>query len=76
MTYQRKNRDLKVPAKVTVLTPGDELVIKVQPPRDVEAELAQPVVEDVSAVEGAAETKPAEAGAAPEGEKPAEEKKK
>ncbi len=69
-------KDLKVPAKVTVLTPGDELVIKVQPPRDVEAELAQPVVEDVSAVEGAAETKPAEAGAAPEGEKPAEEKKK
>ena len=48
--------DIKVPAKVTVLTPAEEVVAKVQPPRDVEAELATPVVEDVSKVEGAAET--------------------
>ncbi len=58
-------KDLKVSDKVTVLTNADELVAKIQPPRDVEAELAAPVVEDVSAVEGAAEEKPAdeEAGA-------------
>jgi hypothetical protein len=34
------------------------LVVKVQPPRDVEAELSAPVVEDISAVVGAAEDKP------------------
>jgi len=52
-------KDLQVPAKVKILAPADELVAKVQPPRDVEAELATPVVEDVSKVEGAAEDKPA-----------------
>ncbi len=51
-------KDLAIPAKVKVLTPAEELVIKVQPPRDVEAELAAPVVEDISKVEGAAEQKP------------------
>ncbi len=56
-------KDLQIPAKVKLLTPADELVVKVQPPRDVEAELATPVVEDVSKVEGAAEEKPAEAEA-------------
>lgn len=65
-------KDLKVPAKVTVITLGDELIIKVQPPRDVEAELAEPVVEDVSKVEGAAEDKPATPD---EGEKKSEDKK-
>lgn len=50
--------DLKVPAKVTILTDADETVAKVDEPRDLEAELAVPVVEDVSKVEGAAETKP------------------
>ena len=60
-------KDLKVAAKVHILTPAEELVVKVQPPRDVEAELAAPVVEDVSKVEGAAEDKPvAEGEAAPE----------
>ncbi|MDE2312084.1 MAG: 50S ribosomal protein L25 [Patescibacteria group bacterium] len=53
-------KDLAAPPKVKIITPAEELVIKVQPPRDVEAELATPVVEDVSKVEGAAETKPAE----------------
>lgn len=56
-------KDLDVPAKVKILTPADELIVKVQPPRDVEADLAAPVVEDVSKVEGAAEVKPVEAGA-------------
>lgn len=53
-------KDLQIPAKVKLLTDTAELVVKVQPPRDVEAELATPVVEDVSKVEGAAEEKPAE----------------
>ncbi len=63
-------KDLKVPAKVTITTDAEETVAKVQPPRDVEAELATPVVEDVTAVEGAAEQKPATEGA--EAEKKAE----
>ena len=62
---------LKVSSKVQILTNGDELVAKVQPPRDVEAELATPVVEDVSKVEGAAEIKPE---AAAEGAEKAEKK--
>ena len=73
-------KDLKVDAKVKILTNSDELVIKVQPPRDVEAELSTPVVEDISKVEGAAEIKPeAEeaAGAKPEkAEKKEKEEKK
>ncbi len=43
-------KDIKVPAKVDILTPGDELLVKVQQPRDVEAELAEPATEDVAAV--------------------------
>ncbi|MCL5666663.1 MAG: 50S ribosomal protein L25 [Patescibacteria group bacterium] len=54
-------KDLQVPAKVKILTPGEEVIAKVQAPRDVEAELAAPVVEDVTKVEGAAEEKPEEA---------------
>lgn len=60
-------KDIVLPANVKLVTPKDELVVKVQPPRDVEAELTAPVVEDVSKVEGAAEDKPAaaaDAGAA------------
>ncbi len=52
-------KDLIVPAKVKIITEADEMIVKVQPPRDVEAELSTPVVEDVSKVEGAAEEKPA-----------------
>lgn len=58
-------KDIPVPAKVKVLTDPDEVVAKVQPPRDVEAELAEPVVEDVSAVEGAQETPAAETSGEP-----------
>jgi large subunit ribosomal protein L25 len=65
-------KDLVAPAKVKILTNGDETIAKVQPPRDVEAELA-PVVEDVSKVEGAAENKPVEGA---EGEKKSEGEKK
>ena len=54
-------KDLPATAKVKIITPAEELIVKVQPPRDVEAELAAPVVEDVSKVEGAAEDKPAAA---------------
>ena len=70
-------KDLSVPAKVKIITLADELVAKVQPPRDVEAELSTPVVEDVSKVEGAAEDKPEAAaeGAKPEKAEKKEEKK-
>jgi len=63
-------KDLKVSDKVTVKTDGDELVVKVQPPRDVEAELAEPVGDvDVSQVEGVADKEPAAEDEAPaEGE--------
>ncbi len=68
-------KDLKVSDKVTIKTDAEELVAKVQPPRDVEAELAEPVGEiDLAAVEGLADEKPvAEGEAAPE--PPADEKK-
>jgi large subunit ribosomal protein L25 len=71
-------KDLQVPAKVKILTPTDEMIVKVQPPRDVEAELAAPVVEDVSKVEGAAEDKPAAEGeaGAKEAAKPEKAEKK
>ncbi len=69
-------KDLTVPAKVKIVTDANELVVKVQPPREVEAELSTPVVEDVSKVEGAAEDKPvvaadgkADAKAKPEAKK-------
>jgi large subunit ribosomal protein L25 len=66
-------KDLKVPAKVQILSNPEEIVAKVQAPRDVEAELSTPVVEDISKVEGAAEDKPV---AAKEGEKKEKEPKK
>lgn len=67
-------KNLTVPAKVKILTSGDELIVKVQPPRDVEAELAVPVVEDVTKVEGAAEDKPVAEGEAKAGNKDKQEK--
>jgi large subunit ribosomal protein L25 len=73
-------KDLIAPAKVKIITPGDEMIVKVQPPREVEAELSAPVVEDVSKVEGAAEDKPvaeAKDGAKPEkAEKPEKKEEK
>ncbi len=51
-------KDLQVSNKVKILAGLDEIVAKIQPPRDVEAELSTPVVEDISKVEGAAENKP------------------
>ena len=65
-------KDLVVSAKVKILTSGDEMVAKIQPPRAVEEDLAAPVVEDVSKVEGAAEDKPE---AAAEGGKPEKKEK-
>lgn len=44
--------DLSVSEKVAILTPQEELVVKIQPPRDVEAELAAPIEMDISQVEG------------------------
>jgi large subunit ribosomal protein L25 len=63
-------KNLTAPTKVKILTPGDEMIVKVQPPREVEAELTAPVVEDVSKVEGAAEDKPVAEGDAKAGDKP------
>ncbi len=54
-------KDLEVSDKVEITASPEEMVAKVNPPRDVEAELAVPIVEDVSKVEGAAEDKPTEA---------------
>jgi large subunit ribosomal protein L25 len=69
-------KNITVPDGVKILTLGEEVIAKVQPPRDVETELAAPVVEDVSKVVGAAEEKPAAAeGEAAKGEKPAADKK-
>jgi len=61
-------KDLNVSDKVKILAEESETVAKVSPPRDVEAELATPVVEDVSKVEGAAEVKPEAEGEAAEPE--------
>lgn len=51
-------KDLKMGDKVKILGNPEDVIAKVQAPRDVEAELAAPVVEDISKVEGAAEDKP------------------
>lgn len=53
-------KDIVLPKGVTLVTDGEETVAKVQPPRDLEAELATPVEEDVTKVEGVVK---AEAGA-------------
>jgi large subunit ribosomal protein L25 len=57
-------KDLSVSDKVKIVTDGEELVVKVQPPRDVEAELAEPIVEDVTKVEGVVKEEPAKDEAA------------
>ncbi len=58
-------KNLKVSDKVTIQTDAEELVVKVQPPRDVEAELAEPVGDiDVSKVEGVADKEPGDDAAA------------
>jgi large subunit ribosomal protein L25 len=63
--------DLKVSDKVEIKAEAEELVAKVQPPRDVEAELAEPEgeVDIASVVEGIAEDKPSESDAEAEAEK-------
>ena len=48
---QIKVSDLKVPHGVEILTSLDEVIAKVQEPRNIEEDLSVPVVEDVSAVE-------------------------
>ncbi len=63
--------DLKVPNKVQMITPLNEVVVKVQPPRDIEAELAVPLEEKVEEVIAAS----TEAPAAAEGAKTTEEVK-
>ena len=45
-------KDITLPKGVALVTDGEEVVAKVQPPRDLEAELATPVEEDVTKVEG------------------------
>jgi len=69
-------KDLQVSDKVTIKTDAEEVIAKVQPPRDVEAELAEPVgEEDVSKVIGVAEETPeTAAGEAGEGSGESEEK--
>ena len=44
--------DIALPVGVELITDASEIVAKVQPPRDLEAELSAPVVEDVTQVEG------------------------
>ncbi len=67
-------KDIKIPAKVKVLTTAEEMVAKIQPPRDVEAELAAPVTDEKAAVEAAvaASEKPKAEG---EAEEPIKEEK-
>jgi large subunit ribosomal protein L25 len=56
--------DLKISDKVQILASAEDTVATVTPPRDVEAELAAPIEENVAAVEGVAD-------APKEGEEPA-----
>lgn len=65
-------KDIQAPAKVKITTEPEEVVAKVQPPRDVEAEL-ESQLGDVTAVEGVAETEaPADGEAKAENEPKAE----
>lgn len=54
-------KNLTIPAKVTIITDAEEVVAKVQPPRDMEKEM-ESQLGDISQVEGAAEEKPAAEG--------------
>ncbi len=63
-------KDLKVSGKVEIKAEADEMVVKVDPPRNIEEELAESVVDEAAAVAAAVgpEEKPAE------GEEAAEDK--
>jgi large subunit ribosomal protein L25 len=63
-------KDLKVSDKVAVMSDADSVVVKADPPRDVEKELSESLVGDVSQVEGVADKEPVAE------EKKADEKKK
>ncbi|MBL8030430.1 MAG: 50S ribosomal protein L25 [Candidatus Doudnabacteria bacterium] len=67
-------KDLKVDAKVKILAPADEVVAKVQPPRDMEKELSAQSTEDVAAVLAATDAEKAKAAAAKEEAKSEEAK--
>lgn len=64
-------KDIKAGDKVKILSAPEEVLAKVQPPRDVEKELSTEAKEDVAAVLAATEADKAK----PEAEEPAEEKK-
>jgi large subunit ribosomal protein L25 len=64
-------KDIQLPKGVVITAGADEAVAKVQPPRDMEAELATPVEEDVTKVEGVVKEEPAAEGEG-EGEKKSE----
>lgn len=66
--------DLKVSDKVDIKAEDDEVVATVQPPRDMEAELANDVVDEAAAVAAAVGPEP-EAGAEGEAEAKSEDKK-
>ena len=71
-------RDLKVSDKVQIMTPGEEVVAKVQPPRDIEAEIAAVPVDEKAAVDAAiaASEKPKLEGEEGEAEAKADDKGK
>ena len=68
-------KNIVAPDKVKIMTPADEMIVKVQPPREVEVDLSSPVIEDVSKVEGAAEDKPEATDAKSDKTEKIEEKK-
>ncbi|MBL8031788.1 MAG: 50S ribosomal protein L25 [Candidatus Doudnabacteria bacterium] len=45
-------KDITLPKGVTMLSDAEEMVAKIQPPREAEADLSSPVVEDVTKVAG------------------------
>ena len=70
-------KDLKISGNVKVLSPADETVVKVQPPRDIEKELAPVVTDEKAAVEAVVAATDAEkAKAAAEKEEAKAEDKK
>lgn len=72
-------KDLKLSDKVKVLAPADEVVVKVQPPRDIEKELTAAPTDEKAAVEAtvaATDAEKAKAAAEKEEVKTAAEEKK
>jgi large subunit ribosomal protein L25 len=59
-------RDLAIPGDVTLVTDGDEIIAKVQPPRVEEEPVVAEVAEGEGAVEGEGAEQPAEGGEATE----------